>query len=101
MRCQTHCNRLLYDVTLQVRQSTFYDNIMKTQRPRPEYFRVGFYGLGFPSFLQNKEFVYRGNEYDKLSDFSGRLQNLYPNASVRACVRACVRAARSNHRLAA
>lgn len=36
------------------RMSNFYDNIMKQQRPEPEYFRVAFYGRGFPGFLQNK-----------------------------------------------
>lgn len=25
---------------------------MNKIRPEPEYFRVGYYGLGFPSFLQ-------------------------------------------------
>ncbi|XP_028968827.1 dedicator of cytokinesis protein 1 [Galendromus occidentalis] len=60
--------------------STFYDNIMKVLRPEPEYFRVGYYGRGFPAFLQNKVFVYRGKEYERLADFSARLLNQFPNA---------------------
>jgi len=36
------------------KMSQFYDNIMKQVRPKPGYYRVGYYGKGFPSFLQNK-----------------------------------------------
>ena len=39
-------------VTLQRKQAEFYDSVMTKIRPEPEYFRVGYYGLGFPSFLQ-------------------------------------------------
>ena len=40
------------------RQAEFYDNILNVMnipgkyRPDPEYFRVGFYGQGFPLFLR-------------------------------------------------
>uniref|UniRef100_A0A4W3GJC1 DOCKER domain-containing protein n=1 Tax=Callorhinchus milii TaxID=7868 RepID=A0A4W3GJC1_CALMI len=33
-------------------QAKFYENIMKAMRPQPEYFAVGCYGQGFPSFLR-------------------------------------------------
>lgn len=36
------------------RMSQFYDSIMTQVRPEPEYFRVAYYGRGFPAFLQNK-----------------------------------------------
>lgn len=36
------------------KESHFYDSIMKQIRPEPEYFRVAYYGRGFPAFLQNK-----------------------------------------------
>jgi dedicator of cytokinesis protein 1 len=36
------------------KMSQFYDNIMKQIRPEPEYFRVAYWGRGFPAFLQNK-----------------------------------------------
>ncbi|XP_076317091.1 dedicator of cytokinesis protein myoblast city isoform X3 [Tachypleus tridentatus] len=62
--------------------ATFYDNIMKQVRPEPEYFRVAYFGRGFPAFLQNKVFVYRGKEYERLSDFSNRLLNQFPNAQI-------------------
>ncbi|CAN8023877.1 unnamed protein product, partial [Ixodes persulcatus] len=65
---------------LHARMATFYQNIMRHLRPEPEYFRVAYYGRSFPAFLQNKVFVYRGKEYERLSDFSTRLLNQFPNA---------------------
>ncbi|XP_071089559.1 dedicator of cytokinesis protein 1-like isoform X4 [Haliotis cracherodii] len=64
------------------KQADLYDSVMKEMRPEPEYFRVGYYGLGFPSFLQNKMFIYRGKEYERLADFNARMQNLFPNADL-------------------
>jgi dedicator of cytokinesis protein 1 len=34
--------------------ASFYDKILDKVRYEPEYFRVAFYGLGFPTFLQDK-----------------------------------------------
>ncbi|XP_050420571.1 dedicator of cytokinesis protein 1 isoform X2 [Adelges cooleyi] len=64
------------------RMSNFYDNIIKQLRPEPEYFRVAYYGKGFPKFLQNKVYVYRGKEYEFLSDFSTRICHLFPEATL-------------------
>jgi dedicator of cytokinesis protein 1 len=36
------------------KMAIYYDSIMKQMRPNPEYFRVAYYGRGFPAFLQNK-----------------------------------------------
>lgn len=36
------------------RMAGFYDSIQRQLRPEPEYFRVAYYGRGFPTFLQNK-----------------------------------------------
>lgn len=33
-------------------QAKFFQNILTQIRPEPEYFRVGFYGLGFPLFVR-------------------------------------------------
>uniref|UniRef100_A0A3Q3JZH3 Dedicator of cytokinesis 5 n=1 Tax=Monopterus albus TaxID=43700 RepID=A0A3Q3JZH3_MONAL len=63
------------------KQAQFYENIMHAMRPQPEYFAVGYYGLGFPSFLRNKMFIYRGKEYEWLEDFSLKLLSQFPNAS--------------------
>ncbi|XP_017782334.1 PREDICTED: dedicator of cytokinesis protein 1 isoform X3 [Nicrophorus vespilloides] len=64
------------------RMALYYDNIMKQVRPKPEYFRVAYYGYGFPKFLQNKVFVYRGKSYERLGDFSSRIMNEFPKAEL-------------------
>ncbi|XP_053406382.1 dedicator of cytokinesis protein 1-like [Mercenaria mercenaria] len=64
------------------RQAALFESIMKEMRPDPEYFRVGYFGRGFPSFLQNKVFIYRGKEYERLQDFNGRMQTLFPNSEL-------------------
>ncbi|KAG5840634.1 hypothetical protein ANANG_G00190820 [Anguilla anguilla] len=61
-------------------QAEFYENIMHAMRPQPEYFAVGYYGHGFPSFLRNKVFIYRGKEYEWLEDFSLKLLSQFPMA---------------------
>ncbi|MEJ1273710.1 hypothetical protein NN561_004581 [Cricetulus griseus] len=37
------------------KQAQFYENIVKVIRPKPDYFAVGYYGQGFPSFLREKD----------------------------------------------
>ncbi|XP_015839076.1 dedicator of cytokinesis protein 3 isoform X1 [Tribolium castaneum] len=63
-------------------QAKFYDNILTQLRPEPEYFRVGFYGLSFPLFVRNKQFVYRGLEYERIGAFTQRLQTEFPSAQI-------------------
>ncbi|MEE6479051.1 hypothetical protein FKM82_012113 [Ascaphus truei] len=63
----------------QKKQATFYQNIMRAMRLPPEYFAVGYYGQGFPSFLRNKIFIYRGKEYERQEDFNLRLLTQFPN----------------------
>ena len=36
----------------QLKQAGFYDCIMKQMRFEPEYFRVGYYGMDCPHFLE-------------------------------------------------
>eukprot|EP00106_Octopus_bimaculoides_P019984 XP_014787426.1 PREDICTED: dedicator of cytokinesis protein 1-like isoform X1 [Octopus bimaculoides] len=62
------------------RQADLYVQIMKTLRYASEYFRVAYYGKGFPSFLQNQVYIYRGKEYERLTDFSARLLTMFPYA---------------------
>ncbi|XP_071494855.1 dedicator of cytokinesis protein 1-like [Diadema antillarum] len=88
-RCKELCNqyeRETFDyVQLSVilrRQADLYDNIMKQPRPAPEYFKVWYIGQGFPAFLRNRVFIYRGKEYERLADFVARQQQLYPNATL-------------------
>ncbi|KAK2492425.1 hypothetical protein MC885_002574 [Smutsia gigantea] len=63
-----------------IQQAKFYENIMKILRPKPDYFAVGYYGQGFPSFLRNKVFIYRGKEYERREDFQMQLMSQFPNA---------------------
>uniref|UniRef100_W5LYA2 DOCKER domain-containing protein n=1 Tax=Lepisosteus oculatus TaxID=7918 RepID=W5LYA2_LEPOC len=61
-------------------QAKFYQNIMTVLRPSPDYFAVGYYGLGFPSFLRNKVFIHRGREYERREDFELQLLSQFPSA---------------------
>lgn len=61
-------------------QATFLDNIMTQVRLEPAYFRVGFFGRGFPPFLKNKLFVYRGLECEMICSFTSRLQAEFPQS---------------------
>lgn len=62
------------------KQAKFFDNIMTQVRAESEYFRVGFYGKGFPLSVRNKAFVYRGHEYEKIGSFNQRLKAQFPDA---------------------
>uniref|UniRef100_A0A672TG29 Dedicator of cytokinesis 2 n=1 Tax=Strigops habroptila TaxID=2489341 RepID=A0A672TG29_STRHB len=63
-----------------IQQAKFYENIMKILRPKPDYFAVGYYGQGFPTFLRNKVFIYRGKEYERREDFQAQLMSQFPSA---------------------
>lgn len=41
-----------FHFSFQKKQAQFYENIVKVIRPKPDYFAVGYYGQGFPSFLR-------------------------------------------------
>ncbi|OCT71603.1 dedicator of cytokinesis protein 1 isoform X2 [Xenopus laevis] len=62
------------------KQAQFFENIVKVIRPKPDYFAVGYYGQGFPTFIRNKIFIYRGKEYERREDFEARLLTQFPNA---------------------
>lgn len=83
--CQEYENEI-YDyirlAELLKKMASFFEKILKELRHTSEYFRVGFYGLGFPQFLQNKTYIFRGKEYERLSDFSTRLLIQHPQAEL-------------------
>ncbi|CEP18425.1 hypothetical protein [Parasitella parasitica] len=64
------------------RQATFSLDIVKKERCFTEYFRVGFYGRGFPASNRNRQYIYRGLEWEKMSSFVERMQNRHPNAQL-------------------
>ncbi|CAG8435565.1 3695_t:CDS:2 [Ambispora gerdemannii] len=63
-------------------QAVLFENIIKKERYFSEYFRVGFYGRGFPASLQNRQFIYRGYEWEKIGAFCERMQNKHPQAQL-------------------
>uniref|UniRef100_A0A8C3MEM7 Uncharacterized protein n=1 Tax=Geospiza parvula TaxID=87175 RepID=A0A8C3MEM7_GEOPR len=63
-----------------LREAKFYEKILKVLRPSPDYFAVGYYGQGFPTFLRNKVFIYRGKEYERREDFEMQLLSPFPSA---------------------
>ncbi|XP_030621101.1 dedicator of cytokinesis protein 4 [Chanos chanos] len=65
---------------MRMMEASLYDKIMNQQRLEPEFFRVGFYGRKFPFFLRNKEFVCRGNDYERLEAFQQRMLSEFPHA---------------------
>ena len=65
-----------------VTTSAYFNNILTQHRAEPEYFRVSFIGLGFPLFVRNKEFIYRGLEYERLTSFVQRIVAEWPGAEV-------------------
>ena len=60
----------------------FYDNIMKQIRPKPEYYRVSYYGKAFSKLLQNKTFIYRAKPYEKLFEFRANILSQFPDATL-------------------
>ncbi|XP_053947178.1 dedicator of cytokinesis protein 1 [Anastrepha ludens] len=67
---------------LLTKMAQFFEKILNELRHTSEYFRVCFYGLGFPRFLQNKAFIFRGEEYERLSDFCSRILVQHPQAEL-------------------
>ncbi|KAG5670986.1 hypothetical protein PVAND_001211 [Polypedilum vanderplanki] len=67
---------------LHIKMSDFYKNIVSEMRHDVEYFRVTFYGFGFPELLRNKTFIYRGKEYEQLQSFCSRILSQHPKAEI-------------------
>ncbi|VDI43172.1 Hypothetical predicted protein, partial [Mytilus galloprovincialis] len=51
-------------------------------RQQSAYFRVAYYGMSFPPFVQNKAFIYRGDECLKLQDIINQLTQEFPSAEI-------------------
>lgn len=67
---------------LHLKMSELYSKIISEIRHTAEYYRVTFYGFGFPQLLRNKTFIYRGKEYEPLPSFSTRILNQHPKAEL-------------------
>jgi len=64
------------------REAKLYEYIATEDRFFSNYFRVGFYGAKWHSMIRNKQFVYRGIEWEKIGPFCERIVNKYPNSQL-------------------
>ncbi|RMY56386.1 hypothetical protein D0863_12997 [Hortaea werneckii] len=62
--------------------ASIHERIAKGERAMPRYFRVVYKGLGFPPSLRDKEYIFEGQQNDRLSTFEDRLQQLHPSAQI-------------------
>ncbi|KAF8586680.1 hypothetical protein K439DRAFT_1340268 [Ramaria rubella] len=62
-------------------QATLLEHIVTDQRHYPDYFMVAFCG-GFPVALRNKQYIYRGYEWEKYAAFCERMLNKHPEAQL-------------------
>lgn len=65
-----------------VHQAALYQKIASTERTYPAYFRVAYYGEGWPTSLRQKMFVYRGLDWEKFAAFCDRLHQKHPKATL-------------------
>lgn len=71
-----------YLSSLLQQMSKFYDKIFNQNRRNPNYFRIAYYGKGFPSYLQNKVFIHRGNEYATTNNFTKWIEDQFPDVTL-------------------
>ncbi len=62
--------------------ATIYDTIAKGEWQVPRYFKVIYYGLGFPTNLREREFVYEGGPSERYAAFTDRMRQLHPSAQI-------------------
>ena len=62
--------------------ATIYETISKGEWQVHRYFRVRYYGLGFPPTLRDKQFVYEGEASERQSAFTDRMRQSHPAAQV-------------------
>lgn len=62
--------------------ATIYESIGKGEQSNPRYFRVIYKGLGFPTTLRDKQFIFQGSTTDRLETFKDRLQQQHPSAQI-------------------
>uniref|UniRef100_A0A8R1XZ83 C2 DOCK-type domain-containing protein n=1 Tax=Onchocerca volvulus TaxID=6282 RepID=A0A8R1XZ83_ONCVO len=64
------------------RLAELYHKVSTQGRVACTYFFVGFYGLSFPSYLNNRQFIYRGNECEAIVSFRHRMLSTFPGAQL-------------------
>ena len=62
--------------------ATIYETISKSDKVVPKYFKVTYKGMGFPTSLRDKEFVFEGSPTERTSAFTDRMQEQHPSAQI-------------------
>ncbi|KAH8811602.1 hypothetical protein F5884DRAFT_282104 [Xylogone sp. PMI_703] len=62
--------------------ATIYEKISRSEKVVPKYFRVVYKGMGFPTTLRDKEFIFEGTPTERLSAFTDRMQAEHPSAQI-------------------
>lgn len=62
--------------------ATIYETIAKSEKLVSKYFKVIYKGLGFPTNVRDKEFIYEGSPTERASAFTDRMQEQYPAAQI-------------------
>ncbi|CAF9926948.1 MAG: hypothetical protein HETSPECPRED_006464 [Heterodermia speciosa] len=59
-----------------------YESITKWERHMPRYFRVIYRGLGFPTGVRDKQFIFEGGSAERISSFTDRMRQQHPSAQI-------------------
>ena len=62
--------------------ASIYESISKSEKVVPKYFKVIYKGLGFPTALRDKHFIFEGAPSERGSAFTDRMQEQYPSAKI-------------------
>ncbi|PWW73882.1 hypothetical protein C7212DRAFT_283922 [Tuber magnatum] len=59
-----------------------HEDILSGDKLSPQFFRVAYMGMGFPIGLRDRQFIVQGNHWEKLVQFSDRIQQQHPAAKI-------------------
>ncbi|CUS08993.1 unnamed protein product [Tuber aestivum] len=59
-----------------------HEDILGGDKLSPQFFRVAYLGMGFPVGLRDRQFIVQGNHWEKLVQFSDRIQQQHPAAKI-------------------
>lgn len=62
------------------KQADLCEKVVKQKRYECNYFLVGFFGKDFPALLQNKQFVFRSEQFEQIITFRPRVESWFPQA---------------------
>lgn len=62
--------------------SNIYTDLQNVDRLVPSYFKVSFYGFGFPKNLRGKTYIFEGLPFEHITSIHNRLLKLYPGSKL-------------------